>query len=132
MNGRHVAARSRVQHFVRLWNAAGWPDRVHSLNGQDLLITDLETLLTPRQVVRTLPELQALPAGTIIVTQGERAAQVEAYEDCDEEGELIVVKRLIYVGTDLDDYLTPERMHRDTLDTLRRMLPAIVLGTKDA
>jgi len=133
MNGRHVAAQGRVQRFVKAWHRrftlVSAPVAAN-IDGVDLLITDLETLLTPRQVIRTLPELQALPVGTIIVTQGERAAQVEAWTDVDDNGELIEVKRLIYAGTDLYDHL--RNPDPETRDTLRRMLPATVIDTKDA
>jgi hypothetical protein len=83
-------------------------------------------------VIRTLAQLQALAPGTVLKVQGDRAAQIEAYEDVDDEGELLEVKKLIYVGTDLDDYLT-ERYGPDlaTRDTLRRMLPAIVIDPLD-
>jgi hypothetical protein len=133
VNGRHVAAQGRVRNFVKAWRAL-YPQRPKVTNGfgiYDLTVVDLETILTPRVVVRTIPQLQALAIGTVIMTAANRAAQVEGYEDCDEHGELIVVKRLIYVGTDLDDYLTPSRMHHDTRDTLRRMLPAIVIHPLD-
>lgn len=130
MNGRHVMAQGRVQHFVRLWNAAGWPDRVHSLNGADLTLTDLETLLEPRQVVRTIEQLQALPLGTKLAVQGDRAAQVDTLDwDVTPQGEVITVKRIVYVGTDLYDLLAdPGPVTRDTL---RRMLPAVVIDPVD-
>jgi hypothetical protein len=131
MTARHMA-RDRVAAFVRVWRRAGWSAPISSFNGAELLIADLEALTRPRQVVRTLAQLQALAPGTVLKVQGDRAAQVEAYEDVDDEGELLEVKKMIYVGTDLDDYLT-ERYGPDlaTRDTLRRMLPAIVIDPLD-
>lgn len=131
MNGRHYRAQARVGHFVRLWNIAGWPERVHSLNGADLLLVDLEELMKPRQVVRTIEQLQALPAGTVILVDSDRAAQVENAELYDlDTGAEIPATRLLYVGTDLYDNLTPDPSPEE-LDTLRRMLPAIVIDTKE-
>jgi hypothetical protein len=137
MNGRHVAAQGRVRNFVKHWKAIR-PDRdvIMQAHGYafedpaDLLLVDLETLMKPRVVVRTIPQLQALAVGAIIVVQGDRAAQVEGYEDWDlETGAGIEAKRLLYVGTDLTDDLTgPSMLARDTL---RRMLPAIVIHPLD-
>lgn len=79
-----------------------------------------------RKVIHDLPALQALPPGTILKVQGDRAAQVEAHDDWDiKTGESVVAKHLSYVGTDLSDDLTsPTKEERDTL---RRMLPAVVV-----
>jgi len=138
MNGRHVAAQGRVGLFVKTWKKA-FPNRDKVTNGfgiYDLTVVDLETLMQPRQVVRTLPQLQALPVGTIIVVQSGRAAQIEedleAYADEDGVIDVKNAKRLIYVGTDLHDALTPaEHISPAERDTLRRMLPATVIDTKD-
>jgi hypothetical protein len=63
--------------------------------------------------------------------QGDRAAQVEAREEWDlNTGAEIESKRLIYVGTELDDVILPTP-DRETLDTLRRMLPAVVIDPLD-
>lgn len=131
MTARHMA-QSRVAAFARVWRRAGWSATISSFNGADLLIADLEALTKPRQVIRTLAQLQALPAGTVLKVQGDRAAQVEATDwDCDEQGEIIPGKRLMYVGTELDDYLMPEPIDQLSRDTLRRMLPAIVIDPVD-
>jgi len=131
VTGRHYAAQTRVQQFVKAWKRA-FPNRGTVTNGfgiYDLQLVDLEELMKPRQVVRTLPELQALPVGTKLIVQGDRAAQIEHREawDYDTGAES---KRLLYVGTELDDVILPTP-DRDTLDTLRRMLPATVIDTKE-
>ena len=134
MTARHMAA-DRVGAFVRAWRRRFSPQGVDVVTGAEgvhLLLADLETLSRPRQVIRTIPQLCALAPRTVIMVQSGRAAQIEAYEDCDEHGELIVVKKLLYVGTDLDDYLhPPDRLYKETPDTLRRMLPAIVIDPLD-
>ena len=137
MNGRHVAAQGRVRNFVKHWKAATARPVIMTAHGYafedpaDLTVVDLETLLTPRVVIRTLRQLQALAVGTIIVTQGDRAAQVEDYEAWDvETGAEVEGKRLIYVGTDLDDELLPNPTPRQR-DTLRRMLPAVVIESPE-
>ena len=125
-------ARDRVAAFVRQWRRKGGSSLVGSLSGAELWVEDLDVISKPRQVVRTLGQLQGLPKGTKLAVQGDRAAQVEGYDDVDDNGELIEVKKLIYVGTDLDDYLAPpDRLTRETLDTLRRMLPAVVIDPVD-
>jgi hypothetical protein len=124
-------ARVRVAAFVRAWRRKGGSSLVGSFSGAELWIEDLHALSKPRVVVRTFPQLQALAVGTIIRTQGDRAAQVEEREDWDlETGAEIESKRLIYAGTDLDDVILPTP-DRETLDTLRRMLPAVVLDPLD-
>jgi hypothetical protein len=135
-------ARDRVAAFVRMWKAEvaylGRKNREsifrvgrETATPVDLLIADLEALSKPRQVIRTIEQLQALPVGTKLAVQGDRAAQVEAREDWDlDTGAEIESKRLIYAGTDLDDVILPTP-DRETLDTLRRMLPAVVIDPLD-
>lgn len=131
MTGRHMA-RDRVAAFVRAWRRAPVSGRILATVAEiDRLIDDLDALSKPRVVVRTLPQLQALPVGTKLVVQGDRAAQVEAREEWDlNTGAEVESKRLIYAGTELDDVILPTP-DRETLDTLRRMLPAIVIHPLD-
>lgn len=125
-------ARDRVAAFVRLWRARALPSTIYKLNDVDLWIEDLDAISRPRQVIRTIEQLQALPVGTKLAVQGDRAAQVEAREWWDlDTGAEIESKRLIYAGTELDDVILPNPIDRETLDTLRRMLPAIVIDTKE-
>lgn len=132
MTARHMSA-GRVSAFVRAWRRV-FPTDVEidvRVEGERLLLADLEALTKPRVVVRTFPQLQALAVGTIIKTQGDRAAQIEAREEWDlDTGAEVESKRLIYAGTDLDDVILPTP-DRETLDTLRRMLPAIVIDPLD-
>jgi hypothetical protein len=125
-------ARDRVGAFVRAWRRHFNPlgvDVVTGVEGVKLLLADLDALSRPRVVVRTLAQLQALQPGTVIRVQGDRAAQIEAHETYDDEGELSPATRIVYVGTDLYDLLTdPDPLTRDTL---RRMLPAIVIDPLD-
>ena len=134
--GRHFA-RNRVEIFVKAWQARPLKSVVARIP-QDgdadpllLWIEDLAAISRPRVVVRTLPQLQALAPGTVIMTSAGRAAQVEGYEDWDlETGAKIEAKRLLYVGTDLYDNLLPDPDTQER-DTLRRMLPAIVIDPLD-
>lgn len=80
-----------------------------------------------RPVIHTLPELQALPPGTKLRVQGDRAAQIEKAERYDlDTGAEVDATRLLYVGTDLYDNVKPDPS-REERDTLRRMLPAVVI-----
>jgi hypothetical protein len=128
MNGRHMA-RDRVAAFARTWRRFKQPQVVIRLNTIDLLIADLEALTRPRVVVRTLAQLQALAPGTVLKVQGDRAAQIDEHVTIDATGEFIEGACLVYAGTDLYDLLTdPSKEDRDTL---RRMLPAIVIDPLD-
>ena len=125
-------ARDRVASFVRAWKKRDPLDpqpRVIGMLGVDLMVADLEALSKPRVVVRTLAQLCALPVGTILKLQGDRAGQIEDYETYDDDGELHPATRIVYAGTDLDDRLV--ELDRETADTLRRMLPAIVIDPID-
>jgi hypothetical protein len=126
-------ARQRVAAFALAWRRC-FPTDVEidvRVEGERLRLDDLEALSKPRVVIRTLAQLQALPAGTKLAVQGDRAAQIDKAEAYDEgTGEELEAKRLLYVGTDLYDNLLPDPSAEE-LDTLRRMLPAIVIDPLD-
>lgn len=133
---RHVtaqdrAAQFRVTQFVKAWKRHFTPtgvDIISGVEGARLWLSDLEALTAPRQVIRTIEQLQALDIGVMLKVQGDRAAQIETLDwDVDSNGEIILGKRIVYAGTDLFDYLLPDPLDKETLDTLRRMLPAIVI-----
>jgi hypothetical protein len=127
---RQLAAHDRVATFIRAWRRRGLQPTVSAIHDAELLVVDLETLLKPRVVIRTLAHLQALAVGTIIVVQSGRAAQIDTdYGQITDDGEFVEGTRIFYVGTDLYDNLTdPSKEERDTL---RRMLPAIVVDPLD-
>ena len=126
--------RDRVADFVRAWRRRFGTipgiDVVSGVEGAKLWVEDLEALVKPRVVVRTLAKLQALPVGTMLKVQGDRAAQVDRGDVYDPaSGEAVEANVLIYVGTDEYDNLTAP--NADQRDTLRRMLPAIVIEPLD-
>lgn len=132
---RHFA-RSRVSIFVKAWQALPLKSvvaRIPQEGDNDpllLWIEDLAAISKARRVIRTIAQLQALPAGTVLKVKGDRAAQIDKHETYDlDTGEEIPATRIEYVGTELYDLLLDP--DPETRDTLRRMLPAIVLDPLD-